>query len=161
MRSWPQFLTVSLPNIYRLERTTLQWIPGKLWASTETVDRAPSCVVTQTSGGSRGWAGQGLESVWQFKCQAPVERLWRDENEMHENSGQPFVLAPPAIWRPEHTLSRWTEHPIPRWDDTWVDDTWHRWAGHEEDWPSQEHSDGHEAEPGESLCHALFSYRWY
>lgn len=43
-----------------------------------------------------------------------------------EGASPPAALLSPAIWRSEHTLPGRAEHSVPRWDDAWADDTWHR-----------------------------------
>lgn len=45
-------------------------------------------------------------------------------------------------------VAGWPEHALPGKHDTRPDDTRHWRAGHEENWPGQKHSDGHEAQPG-------------
>lgn len=68
------------------------------------------------------------------------------------------MLSFSAIWWIEHSVSRGIEYPLSRRNDTRPDDSWDGRVGYEEDWPSQEHLDGYEAEPGEDagrgICHA-------
>lgn len=61
-----------------------------------------------------------------------------------------------AIWWIEYPVSRWLEYSIPRRNDARLDDTRDRRIGYEEDWPSQEHLDGHEAEPGKDAGKELY-----
>lgn len=60
--------------------------------------------------------GQGLEA----------RGLPREGGLSPEGASPPLAFLSPAIRRSEHTLPRRAEHSVPRWDDTWVDDTWHR-----------------------------------
>lgn len=97
--------------------------------------RGSLCLVGQIrTGGGGGAGGAGV-------CAPAVPRLslsdgsdvglqWKEFPEMRmkcmQTQASVLSLLPPAIWRSEHTLSRRTEHSIPRWDDTWIDDTRHR-----------------------------------
>lgn len=120
MRSWPQFPTVSSPNIYRLENHTSVDPRQTVSLHRNSGQRAPSIwshrlVVGAVGGRSRGWSPSDSSDV----------RLqWKDFGEMRIKCMKIQAnLCPcsPAIWRPwtHPTQADWTPHTRVGWHLGW------------------------------------------